>query len=141
VPDARPRERSADEEPAGLRVARGAEFAFLLLTLFFAWNLRSDSGAERQVLVRLLFEAMLALAVVLGLARRPRATRVLAIVLAGYVLLGCIAHVARVSLAPPAGDPSAVLALVLVFGACACQLAVLAGCLAARLPPEPAPEA
>lgn len=126
--------------PKSLRAARIAEAVFIVVTAYVAMSLPlGGTEAGRMIRARLVLEAGVALAVMMGLSRRPRPSRIAAIVLAAYVLLGCIPHLGRAvaALGDGAGALEA-LALLLNLAACGSQLVVLFACTWARLADEEA---
>lgn len=126
----------AEGDERRLVIARVAELAFFLITLFFAGGLASDGApGERMILARLMFEAALALGIFLALGIRPGPARIAGVVLAAYVLVGCMAGLAHLpERIAAATDASAVMALVLVLAGCACQAVALLTCLPPRKP-------
>jgi hypothetical protein len=116
--------------PPPLRVARMAEVAFIVLTSYFALALPAGgTGTERMIQARLVFEALAALVVLVMLPRRPAPVRVAAMVLAVYVLVGCVPGLVVAAGALGGGTTSYALGFLLSFAACASQLVVLACCL------------
>ncbi len=123
--------------PKPLRLARAAEAAFVVVTTYVAMSLPlGASEAGQFIRARLALEAMVALAVLLALPRRPRGARVAAIFLAAYVLVGCVPHLARlVPAVAAAPDSFAMLSVTITLVACASQAFVLGACLWVREPP------
>jgi hypothetical protein len=122
--------------PRPLRTARVAEAVFVVVTSYVAMSLPLGmTEAGQMIRARLVLEAMVALAVLLGLPRRPQASRVFAVILAAYVLLGCIPHLTHLVPAVAAQPgPFPLLSLTITLVACASQLVVLVACLMVREP-------
>jgi hypothetical protein len=125
--------------PRPLQIARMAEAAFIVVTAYVAVSLplgQVPGGA--MVLLRLLVEAAVALTVLLALPRHPEPTRIVAMVLAAFVLVGCVPHVLftipRLFAPHTALDA---LSLVITLAACGAQAIVLFTCASVRRPPAP----
>ena len=90
------------------------------------------------VLLRLLVEAAVALAVLLALPRHPDPVRIVALVLAIFVLVGCVPHVlTTLPLLFGAHTALDTLSLVITLAACGAQAIVLFTCASVRRPPAP----
>ena len=122
--------------PRALRVARAAEAVFIVVTSYVALSLPLNAHpGGGMIRARLVFEAMVALVVLLALPRRTEGARIAAIVLAAYVLVGCIPQLFRMLAALSAfPGPFAALSLVITTAACASQAVVLACSLSVRRP-------
>ncbi|HEX2204219.1 MAG TPA: hypothetical protein VHG91_13005 [Longimicrobium sp.] len=121
--------------PRELRVARVAEAVFIVVTAYVALSLPLTAvPGGAMIRARLVFEACVALAVLLALPRRPGPVRFLAMALAFYVLVGCLPHLAslpvRFGLAP--SFMLGLLSLVITVAACASQGVVLVACALVR---------
>lgn len=119
--------------PPALRMARMAEMVFIVVTAYFAMVVPGEgTQAEHVVRVRLVFEAFVAVVLLLMLPRRPAPVRIAAMVFAVFVLVGCVPGI--VVTAPAMGGASAAqwLSFVLGFAACAAQAVVLVACVSAR---------
>ena len=119
--------------PPALRLARMAEMAFLVVTAYFALVVPGEgTQAEHVVRVRLVFEAFVAMALLLIFPRRPAPVRVAAMVFAVFVLVGCVPGL--VVTIPALGGASSAqwLSFVLQLAACAAQAVVLVACLTVR---------
>jgi hypothetical protein len=125
--------------PKALRTARVAEAVFVVVTSYVALSLPlADVPGGAAIRARLVFEACVAVAVLLLLPRRPEAVRWLALALAAFVLIGCVPHLAY-ALPAVAAAPTALAAhsLLITLAACGSQLVVLVACAPAR-PDAPA---
>ncbi|HEU4454143.1 MAG TPA: hypothetical protein VFR81_13830 [Longimicrobium sp.] len=118
--------------PRPLRLARMAEVAFIVVTSYFALLVPAGGEAVQMVRARLVFEAFAALAVLIALPRRPAPARVAAMVLAAFVLIGCVPGLVLGAGMMGGAPPAAWLSFLLSLAACASQAFVLAACLAAR---------
>lgn len=126
--------------PRALRVARAAEAAFVVVTAYVALSLPlGNVPGGHMVRARLVFEALLALVVLVAMARRPVGGRIAAIVFAAFVLVGCLPYLVRVAAAlADFRGAFAALHILITTVACACQLVVLVSCLAVRRGDMPA---
>lgn len=112
---------------------------FIVVTAYTALSLPlggSDEG--RLIRARLILEAGVALAVLMGLARRPGPSRLAAVGLAAFVLIGCIPHLLASAL-PELGDGATALealSVVIALAGCGSQAVVLAACVTTRDAPD-----
>ena len=118
--------------PRPLRAARMAEVAFIVVTSYFALPVPPGGETAQMVRARLVFEAFAALAVLVALPRRPGPARVGAMVLAAYVLIGCVPGMVLGARMMAGAGPAAWLSYLLSLAACASQGCVLAACLSVR---------
>lgn len=123
--------------PRPLQIARMAEAAFIVVTAYVAVSLPlGQVPGGSLVLLRLLVEAAVALAVLLALPRHPGPMRIVALVLALFVLVGCVPHV-LFTLPLILGEHTALdtLSLVITLAACGAQATVLFTCASVRRQP------
>jgi hypothetical protein len=113
-------------------MARMAEVAFIVVTSYFALLVPPGGETAQMVRARLVFEAFAALAVLIALPRRPAPARIAAMVLAAFVLIGCVPGMVLGARMMGGAPPAAWLSFLLSLAACASQAFVLAACLAAR---------
>lgn len=121
--------------PRELRVARVAEAVFIVVTAYVALSLPlANVPGGALIRARLVFEVCVALAVLLALPRRPGPVRVVAMVLAFYVLVGCLPHMATLvsTFATAPAFMLSLLSLVITVAACASQAVVLVACALVR---------
>lgn len=108
-----------------------AEVAFIVVTSYFALLVPAGGQAAQMVRARLVFEAFAALAVLVALPRVPGPARIAAMVLAVFVLIGCLPALVLGgrALAGSGAEAAVWLSFLLSSAACASQAVVLGACL------------
>lgn len=136
TPSRRERKAQVRALPAPLRVARVAELLFFPVIGYMLLGLPVPSAArpaEIAATLLLAAEAVVAVAVAVGLGRRRPWARVLGIVLAAWVIIGIALRGGPVVRAAMRSDAMALkLAVALLAWTCVTQLVAGIGCLIAR---------